>query len=425
MIRKITIAIVCCMAGTIYAQNGTVSPYSYFGVGDLRGVNSVENQMMGGISMFTDSIHINLNNPAGYANLRQMTYTASISRKEIGLKGGDEKQNASVTNLEYLAIGFPLIDNVLGVGFGLRPFSSVGYGINSEFTDPDAGVIRNEYSGEGGLNTAYLSLGYKLTKNLNIGATANLNFGTIESRRVQTVENVQFGTFDFRKSNISGGNFKLSANYTPMITDKVRMNAYLGIDTQVNMSSRNTKSVGSFSASTGQEIENIDVNLDRIGLKDRGIMVPTNTTVGIGFGQDRKWFVGTETSFQGLEEYSAPFFTVDNLDYENATRFALGGFYIPDYTSFTDYYKRMTYRAGAKFGNSGLVVNNESIKDFGITFGVGLPMNTPNDPFSNINIGFELGQRGTTNADLIKENYIKINIGLSLNSKWFHKRTID
>lgn len=48
MIRKIIIAIVCCMAGTIYAQNGTVSPYSYFGLGDLRSIGSVENQMMGG-----------------------------------------------------------------------------------------------------------------------------------------------------------------------------------------------------------------------------------------------------------------------------------------------------------------------------------------------------------------------------------------
>lgn len=37
------------MAGTIYAQNGTVSPYSYFGLGDLRSIGSVENQMMGGV----------------------------------------------------------------------------------------------------------------------------------------------------------------------------------------------------------------------------------------------------------------------------------------------------------------------------------------------------------------------------------------
>ncbi len=413
------------MAGTIYAQNGTVSPYSYFGVGDLRSVVSVENQMMGGISMYGDSIHLNLNNPAAYAKLRTTTYTASISRKEIGLKSVDGKQNSSVTNLGYLSIGFPIIDEIAGVGFGLKPYSSVGYGIKSKYNDPDAGLISNEYSGEGGLNTVYFSLGFKLMKDLTLGATANLNFGTVKSRRVQNIENVQFGTFDFRESQISGGNFKFAANYEPMITDKIRMNTFLGIDTQVNMSSKNTKTIGSFSSSTGQEVEKIDVNLNRLGLKRRGIMVPTNTTLGLGFGQDRKWFVGGEYSFQKLEKYSAPFFNVDNLTYENASKFSLGGFYVPDYTSFSSYFKRVTYRAGAKYGNSGMIVNNESIKDFGITFGLGLPMNAPNDPFSNINIGFEIGQRGTTDANLIKESYIKINIGLSLNSKWFHKRTID
>lgn len=72
-----------------------------------------------------------------------------------------------------------------------------------------------------------------------------------------------------------------------------------------------------------------------------------------------------------------------------------------------------------------MVVNNEDITDFGITFGVGLPLDATNDPFSNINIGFEIGKRGTTSADLIQENYFKINLGISLNAKWFNKRTIN
>ncbi|WP_435313781.1 hypothetical protein [Cellulophaga fucicola] len=425
MIRKIIIAIVCCMAGTIYAQNGTVSPYSYFGLGDLRSIGSVENQMMGGISMYADSIHINLNNPAAYGGLGRTTYTASLSRRESTLKGADSKQNSSVTSLDYLAIGFPIIDNKVGIGFGIKPFSSVGYEVESSFTDPDAGIVTNKYTGEGGVNTVFFSVGARILQDLTVGVTTNFNFGSIETNRVQDVENVQFGTFDFRESKVNSANFKISANYTPMLTDKIRMNTYFGVETQNNLSSDNTKTIGSFSSSTGQQIETIDVDLDRLGLASRGITIPTTTTIGLGFGQDRKWFVGTEYSAQKLEDYTAPFFTVDNLTYENSSRFAIGGFYTPDYTSFTDYYKRITYRAGAKYINSGMVVNNEDITDFGITFGVGLPLDAINDPFSNINIGFEIGKRGTTSADLIQENYFKINLGISLNSKWFNKRTIN
>lgn len=425
MIRKIIIAIVCCMAGTIYAQNGTVSPYSYFGIGDLRSIGSVENQMMGGISMYADSIHINLNNPAAYGLLGRTTYTASLSRKELNLKSADGSQNTSVTSLDYLGIGFPIVLGKLGLGFGIKPFTSTGYEIEDTFTSADNGEITNVYSGEGGVNSVFFSVGGRVVDDLTVGITANYYFGVVESRRVQDVEDVQYGTFDFRESKVNGANFKISANYTPMLTDKIRMNTYFGIETQNNLSSDNTKTIGSFSSSTGQEIETIDVDLDNVGLASRGITIPTTTTVGLGFGQDRKWFFGAEYGAQKFEDYTAPFFTVDNLEYEDASRIAFGGFYTPDYTSFTNYFKRITYRAGAKFINSGMVVNNEDIKDFGITFGLGLPMNAPNDPFSNINIGFEIGKRGTTSADLIQENYFKVNLGISLNAKWFGKRTIN
>jgi hypothetical protein len=47
------------------------------------------------------------------------------------------------------------------------------------------------------------------------------------------------------------------------------------------------------------------------------------------------------------------------------------------------------------------------------------------DRFSNLNIGFEFGSRGTTAAQLVKENYFGIKIGLSLNDQWFIKRVIN
>jgi hypothetical protein len=73
-----------------------------------------------------------------------------------------------------------------------------------------------------------------------------------------------------------------------------------------------------------------------------------------------------------------------------------------------------------------MVINNTEINNFGITFGVGLPLASGNNVgFSNINLGFEVGNRGTTDANLIKENYFKVNIGLSLNDRWFVKRKIN
>ena len=43
------------------AQNSTASPYSLGGLGDITFKGNVINRMMGGVSVFSDSIHANLN----------------------------------------------------------------------------------------------------------------------------------------------------------------------------------------------------------------------------------------------------------------------------------------------------------------------------------------------------------------------------
>ena len=110
---------------------------------------------------------------------------------------------------------------------------------------------------------------------------------------------------------------------------------------------------------------------------------------------------------------------INDVNYENSTRFSLGGFYIPNYNSFSKYYEKITYRAGLRYENTGLIINKTAIKDYAITAGLGLPLI---GVFSNINIGVDYGQRGTTSVGLVQENYMNFTIGLSLNDKWFQKR---
>ena len=393
MIKKFLIAIVLLTSLGLSAQNGTASPYSYFGLGDIRTVGTVENQMMGGISMYGDSIHVNLKNPAAYSKLALTTYSAGISQKRLGFKSADDKQSTSVTNLDYLAIGIPLSSR-FGLGIGLMPFTSVGYNLSTSVTNIDDVTISNDFKGDGGLNRVYVSLGYKFSDNLSVGATLNYNFGTINNSRFQTSSNAQYGTLDRRESQIQGYDFNYSLNYTPKLNDKYTLYTAIGVDTQLNLNAENSQSIGSFSTINGQDIEVVDVNLDAQGRKFADVRVPTNTTLGLGIGENLKWFLGAEYSLQKLSEYA----------------------------SFTSYLRRIVYRAGLRVANTGMQINNQDINDFGITFGTGLPLGRS---FSNLNLGFEIGKRGTTDAELIKENYFKINVGLSLNDKWFHKRKIN
>ena len=377
--------------------------------------------MMGGISMYGDSIHINLSNPAAYSKLRLTAYSAGISHKQYRLKDWNEEQNISVTNLDYLSIGFPLAKNA-GFGFGLMPYSSVGYSLNSNSTNGQGAEVTNFFNGEGGLNRLYASIGFEPIKNLSLGITANFNFGTLNYERIQSVEGVQFGTLDNRESKINGYDFNYALNYNPTIKDKYTLYASVLVNTQGNLVSKNTQTLGSFSLSSGNNVEVVDVDLDASNLRNTELKVPTRATLGLGFGENKKWFLGAEYSFQQLSDFDNRFLGLENVDYTDANTYAFGGYWVPDYRSLSGYYKRITYRAGLRYDVSGLVVNDKEINNFGITFGLGLPLGTS---FSNLNLGFELGKRGTTDANLIEENYFKVNIGLSLNDRWFQQRKIN
>ena len=429
MVRKIVIAIAFIFAISLNAQDGTVSPYSYYGIGELRTTSSVENQMMGGIGMYTDSIHVSLSNPAAYSKLRLTAYSGGISYKQLSLNNAAGKENSSITNLDYLSVGFPVAKG-FGVGFGLNRYSSVGYNFESETqianADGSTTAVVNLYSGTGGINKVYLSAGYQFTKNLSFGITANYNFGTLDNERAQSIEDIQFGTTDRRQSRIFGMDFNYALNYEPKITDKLTLTSSVRINTQANLSGRNRQQIGSFSTANGASIEILDVDLEPLGLEKTALKIPTTTTIGLGIGENKKWFLGGEYSSQKLSGFTNEFIEIDNFSYQDASTIALGGYFIPDYTSFTGYLNRVTYRAGVRVENTGMVINNTEINNFGITFGVGLPLATGNNVgFSNINLGFEVGNRGTTDANLIKENYYKVNIGLSLNDRWFIKRKIN
>src|SRR5690606_36263127 len=169
MFRQIIVGLFILVAGVAVAQEGTTSPYSFYGIGTLKFRGTVENRLMGGLGVFSDSIHLNLQNPASYAGLELINFSVGGSHKVATQKNDTESQSNSTTTLDYISMGIPM--GKFGMGFGVIPYTSVGYDFYSEVPD---GLT--EYSGNGGLNKAYLSAGYQITPEFSFGIDANYNF---------------------------------------------------------------------------------------------------------------------------------------------------------------------------------------------------------------------------------------------------------
>ncbi|SFW77567.1 hypothetical protein SAMN02927921_04244 [Sinomicrobium oceani] len=432
MIRKIFIVLVVCITTCGYAQRGSSSPYSFYGIGDQRFKGTTENQSMGGISMYSDSIHLNLNNPAAYSDLQLTVYSGGGSYTNLNMKTATQSESTSNAYLDYLALGFPVIRSKLGVGFGLMPYTAVGYNMEQR-----GETTLNQYNGEGGTNRVFVSAGYRLTKNFSIGASANYSFGKIENEYRRVVQNIERPTLENNISELSGFDFKLALNYRRRLQNDLVFRSSLTYSPEATLSSDNTRTftIGNFNPNTGAFVgETKNVDLDALGLRSVDLTIPQKASLGVGIGKDYKWFAGAEYEWKKTGDFNNPFIAVAGVGYEDASRFSAGGFFIPDYSSFTSYWKRIVYRLGVRYEETGLLVKDIPLNDFGISFGLGLPLGAPIPTtnslqyagmFSNVNIGFELGRRGTTTYGRIEEDYFKVSISLSLNDKWFVKRKYD
>ena len=434
MIKKLVLVFIAVFTMSSYGQEGTASPYSFYGIGSLKFKGTVENRSMGGLSIYTDSIHVNLRNPASYAgkNLdilnnesRPVKFTVGGSYSSLNLKSDSGSANASSSTFDYLAMSVPM--GKFGFGFGLLPFTSVGYKLESL----DGDQVSNRFKGQGGVNKAFLGLGYQINNEISIGIDANYNFGNIQNNTVAFSYDsdgnlTQYQSRENNRSDLSGLNLNLGVTYKTMLSKSLELVSGITYTPESKLVSKNERSFSTITinSSTGQEfvLNTIETDLEASGLLETDLVMPSKFSIGVGIGEPMKWFVGVESVFQKTGNFSNPLYASSETKYEDASTFSVGGFFIPQYNSFTSYFKRAVYRAGLHFEKTGLNIKDESINEFGISFGVGLPVGTF---FSNVNLGFELGKRGTTSSNLLQENFVNFQLSLSLNDRWFQKRKYD
>lgn len=401
-------------------QNGSEStnsatPYSFFGLGELRPQGTIANRSMGGMSTYNDSIRVNLVNPAAYADLRLTNFAVGATHRELKFtEDGGGEAKTSTTNVEYLAIGVPLGEG-MGFGFGLKPFTSVGYNI-TDLNDP---TRVSEYSGSGGINIVYAGFGIRLFDGFSVGVNADYNFGNIENKTRVIQDQVQFGTREFNRSDISGFSFTLAANYQRVIReDGLKLFSSFVYVPQNTLDSENFRTRGTFGFGLlGNEVP---VDERTIDVPDSKLTIPSRVTFGLGIGEERKWYVGAEYTHEATSNFESRTTIIANQNFVDSGRWRAGGFYIPRYNDITNYFNRVVYRGGLRFENQGIEINGEEISEYGISLGLGLPVGKSRS-FSNINVGFEYGQRGTTDSGLIREDFFSISLGLSFTDKWFQK----
>jgi hypothetical protein len=395
-----------------YSQRSSYSPYSYFGVGETNFSATVENQMMGGNTAYYDSVHQNMNNAASMSKLKFVNYSIGVDLKNTSYLSESNNESSTAAAINYISVAIPT--KSLSFSFGIKPKTSVGYLLENDDKTQSIAEL-NRFTGSGGISNAFVSIGFELFKNWGIGVSSSYAFGNLNHYHTKILENIELYTRVSSESSVSGLDYNFSTVYQKTFNNKTTLYTSIVYQPEANYKSKNNQSISTINPNGNFGGDSEIIDLSSIGLDETNVKIPSSLSFGLGFGEDKKWYFGLNYLKTDEGGFKNELMALDNVEFKSSQTFSVGGFYLPKYDSFTNYFKTITYRVGLRYKNGGLYVNDQQINEIGLNFGFGIPL----AGISSANLGFEFGQRGTQKASLIKEKFFSIRLGVSLNDLWF------
>ncbi|PCJ01496.1 MAG: hypothetical protein COB15_00830 [Flavobacteriales bacterium] len=415
---------------TVFSQATTNSPYSKYGIGVVRTQAFTQGFGMGGVGVGLRTYKdINLQNPASYSAISVVTFDVGYTNNALTLDDGTETQYQNNSYLDHISLAFPVVKNVWGMSFGVLPYSNVGYKYDEVINDPIAGNISFYNEGSGGVNKAYLgnALAVKVdsTSNISLGVNANFLFGSInhDQRAIYGDLANAYNVWKVRDYSVADFGFDFGLQYQKTFTNsddekyKLTIGATYGLASGIK--TKRTEIIRSFSGTF--DFGTIKDTIEFIEEVEDVIQLPSELGFGVSLEKDNKWLLAVDYK---VSNWGAIESNDDLYTYQSNSSFAFGAQFIPKHDG-SNYLQRVAYRIGSRYSNSYLTINEVDFSEYGITFGIGLPVRRAENSYPRLNFGFEYGNKGTTEAGLIQEKFFNMNVGVTINATWFRKRKYD
>lgn len=407
---------------TAMAQ-GDQSSYSALGVGSLNWSGFAQNEAMGGLGIgYNTKYFYNDLNPAVLGTNYEAVFQLGTTLDYRNITNGSDSYSTVSGGFKEFAMSAPLVYGKWNLGISLSPYTSVNYGFTQVQTGPEGGDTNIDVTGRGGIDQANLVTSFKIG-GLAIGLKGTYYFGVIKTEDKFTLTDIN-SSFPTTKVSERRSFGKLAASvglyYKLLVSSDERINigAYYnpGFDLgQERLVTFENETVNGTVTSTDTLVYN----------KNETLHIPERMGFGISYEKFRSLAIGVDVQFQNWESYKnlqgnpEPF-------YGSATRLAIGAEYIPNDDQPLKLINVTSFRFGLHYENTPFLINDEAVNDFGINFGVSVPLSSFWG-LSHLNFGTTIGQRGNiSTTGLVRENYVKLNLGFSLQDiTWFSKQRFN
>ncbi len=407
------------------------SPYSRFGLGELKSQTFIRNRGMAGTGIALQDFNgFNLSNPASLASLKMVDFEFGISAEQLWLSDANEKNlRKSDINLAYFSIAFP-VNKWWSSAVGIFPYSNVNYKVRSPLEQLPVPNYSN-FEGNGGINRIFLTNGFSIGKRFSVGVDASFLYGSLnEQRQLIIADSSAFNTRTLRTTKYADVFFSGGVQYRYPLKDKglFKRNLIFGLagDVSNSINATGTLQASRFIFNSSGIPRGIDTTVNEEFANEK-VKLPFNLAFGVNYEIQNKLNLTFDVQFQDWSRYKS---LLGGDSFSNSLTYLLGVEYIPDYftpiINPSNYWKTIRYQAGFRYNQSFLAFDGKQLNEFGITFGAGLPLKRqPRRTPSYLNTAFEFGTFGTTQQNLVSQKYLKIHVGFNLNDIWFIKRKYD
>ncbi|MEZ4721564.1 MAG: hypothetical protein R2813_06760 [Flavobacteriales bacterium] len=456
MKQLIAFTIITIVTAHSFAQKGTLTPYSIYGLGDPTRSQTTAIASMGGANLaVVSTTGINSTNPATYSDIKRPSFNLDLKNEVLTLSNSSNSQSSNAFAIQNFSFAFPIINNFkkfkrrAGLSFGVTPLTAAGYDLSYTSSVNGLGEVDYLFFGEGGINSAQLGGSFDLVANksrtnvLSIGANANYIFGQISRNRATQVD-VRAGASNvYRQSYLELSDFDLSGGllfkhvdtlsvskknadgtkYTDEVPFMYSIGAYIRPSRQV------TASVHEYGFTFSDTVTNPSpIDTVQSHSAHEKLSTPISAGIGFSFNVANKWTIAADLVHT---QWSTLSLGGKNYALNNLTRLSLGTELLPK-VDIKDadgkYLKTVRYRAGFSFELSPFNVGGVQPIRYGINFGLGFPLTAASLSNSMFNIGFEAARRQAAGYSLT-ENYMNIYAGIVITphvyDQWFAKRKYD
>ena len=424
MIKSIMAFLLVCLSGVAFAQADVDSPYSLFGMGQVRDkAMNVRLKGMGGTTNAMFGVGINAENPASYAKIDSLAFLfdAGLYFKTSNFRTSSLSERSSNASFDHISMAFGLT-SWWKLALGAQPYSTAGYTMVVNDNDPDVGNYATRFKGSGGLNQAYVGTAFKLGKHFALGANVYYVFGNTKTETTLYFPDSLYMIGSRRNLDLMVSSFMFDYGllFDTNLGNDLKLSLGLTYTQPVALRGNQTLFIRSVEVDEDSDIEYVIDTLVNTTTK-----VKTHMYQGFGFGvalqKNNHWTIGADFNWNQWSKFSREGVT-DAL--QDSWSITAGFEYTPSHSSISSYFRKMSYRVGGFYehgmisllGNDG---EQHSINRLGATVGMSFPL--PKS-LSKMELAFEVGQYGTREAGLIQEQYAKLSIGVSVFEHWFMKR---